>query len=111
MLKHVISHALYQLLDVKTYILYVMLYLIMSFKFNKFILILNKQLFKKKLQWQDTLCVNLNNFDSISVVYHLGGSIKNALVLVQVTSFQQVIGLYTLQCQSEFTKVSHGSRS
>lgn len=33
-----------------------------------------------------------------------GGSIKNALVLVQVTSFQQVIGLYTLQCQSEFTK-------
>ena len=44
----------------------------------------------------------LKNYDS-------GCGIKNALVLVQRTSFQQVIGLYTLQCQSEFTKVTNQS--
>ena len=41
--------------------------------------------------------------------YDSGCGIKNALVLVQRTSFQQVIGLYTLQCQSEFTKVTNQS--
>ncbi|XP_022296980.2 pleckstrin homology domain-containing family G member 7-like isoform X1 [Crassostrea virginica] len=46
-------------------------------------------------------CLRIHDIDTYDTT---GCGIKNALVLVQRTSFQQVIGLYTLQCQSEFTK-------
>lgn len=40
-----------------------------------------------------------------------GGGLKNAFVIVQITRFQQVIGVFTLQAPNEALKVSVGTPS
>ncbi|XP_061195198.1 pleckstrin homology domain-containing family G member 7-like [Saccostrea echinata] len=61
----------------------------------------NKSFYVVYRQPIELRCLKIHDVDTYDTS---GSNIKNALVLVQVSTLQQVIGLYTLQCPSEFTK-------
>ena len=42
----------------------------------------------------------------LHLIYISANGLKHAFVLVQISRYQQVIGLYTLQAQNEAAKVS-----
>ena len=45
--------------------------------------------------------------NKLNISFILANGIKNAFVLVQISRYQQVTGVFTFQCPSELIKVSH----